>query len=300
MNKKSIIYIILTAFFFGTMEVASKLGGISFNAVQLVFLRFVIGGVMLLPFAIHELKKKQYKLSVSDFFYLLCLGIVCVCISMAMLQLGVKRINANLASIIISMNPLFTMIFAKFIVIEPFTKKKALVLTISFIGLLVVLNPATLVNGSVDPLGLLITLVAAIGFGLYTAMGKKRLAKLGGMVQNAFSFLLGSAVLLVFMLINGIPVVEGINMESLPVLLYLGICVTGLGYYCFLKAIAIAGPSNASVAFFIKPIVAPLAAWIVLKEPVTWNFIVGVIIILIGSYINMRPEKRKEQAYVNA
>lgn len=294
MNRKSIIYIVMTAFFFGTMEVASKLGAVSFNAVQLVFLRFVIGGVMLLPFAICDLKKKQYKLSVSDFFYLLCLGIVCVCISMAMLQLGVKRINANLASIIISMNPLFTMIFAKIIVNEAFTKKKATVVIISFIGLLVVLNPATLVNGLVNPLGILITLSAAIGFGLYTAMGKKRLAELGGMVQNSFSFLSGSAVLLVFMLINGIPIIEGINMESLPVLLYLGICVTGLGYYCFLKAIEMAGPSNASVAFFIKPIVAPLAAWIVLEEPVTWNFIVGVIIILIGSYINMRPEKRKE------
>ena len=42
MEKKSIIYIVLTAFFFGTLEVASKLGGASFNAIQLVFLRFMI------------------------------------------------------------------------------------------------------------------------------------------------------------------------------------------------------------------------------------------------------------------
>ena len=128
MEKKSIIYIVLTAFFFGTLEVASKLGGASFNAIQLVFLRFLIGGVMLLPFAIHDLKKRAYKLTKSDLLYLLGLGFICVCISMAMLQYGVKRINANLASIIISMNPLFTMIFARFLVGEPFTKKKALVL----------------------------------------------------------------------------------------------------------------------------------------------------------------------------
>ena len=287
-NRKSILYIVLTAFCFGTMEVASKLGGASFDSIQLVFLRFVIGGLILLPFAVHDLKKKNYRLTPSDWLYLLALGAVCVCISMAMFQIGVKRINANLASIIISMNPLFTMIFAKFIVDEPFTKKKALVLVISFAGLVIVVNPATLIGGTIDVTGLLITVGAAVSFGLYTAMGKKRIAKLGGMVENAVSFLLGSAVLLVFMAISGTPVLTGINTETLPVLLYLGICVTGIGYYAFLKAIELSGASNASIAFFIKPVVAPIAAWLVLGEAITWNFIAGVVVILIGSYINMR------------
>ena len=287
-NRKSILYIVLTAFCFGTMEVASKLGGASFDSIQLVFLPFVIGGLILLPFAVHDLKKKNYRLTPSDWLYLLALGAVCVCISMAMFQIGVKRINANLASIIISMNPLFTMIFAKFIVDEPFTKKKALVLVISFAGLVIVVNPATLIGGTIDVTGLLITVGAAVSFGLYTAMGKKRIAKLGGMVENAVSFLLGSAVLLVFMAISGTPVLAGINTETLPVLLYLGICVTGIGYYAFLKAIELSGASNASIAFFIKPVVAPIAAWLVLGEAITWNFIAGVVVILIGSYINMR------------
>ena len=287
-NRKSIFYIVLTALCFGTMEVASKLGGASFDSIQLVFLRFVIGGLILLPFAVHDLKKKNYRLTPSDWLYLLALGVVCVCISMAMFQIGVKRINANLASIIISMNPLFTMIFAKFIVDEPFTKKKALVLVISFAGLVIVVNPATLIGGTIDVTGLLITVGAAVSFGLYTAMGKKRIAKLGGMVENAVSFLLGSAVLLAFMAISGTPVLAGINTETLPVLLYLGICVTGIGYYAFLKAIELSGASNASIAFFIKPVVAPIAAWLVLGEAITWNFIAGVVVILIGSYINMR------------
>ena len=108
------------------------------------------------------------------------------------------------------------------------------------------------------------------------------------MVENAVSFLLGSAVLLAFMAISGTPVLAGINTETLPVLLYLGICVTGIGYYAFLKAIELSGASNASIAFFIKPVVAPIAAWLVLGEAITWNFIAGVVAILIGSYINMR------------
>ena len=72
--KKSYIYILAAAFLFSTMEVALKLAGVAFNAMQLTFLRFFIGGVCLLPFAVYDLKKRQYKLIPSDWLYLFFLG----------------------------------------------------------------------------------------------------------------------------------------------------------------------------------------------------------------------------------
>ncbi len=302
MNKKSILCVVLTAFCFGTMEAASKLGGLSFNPIQLVFLRFALGGLLLLPLAIADLKKRSCKLTVSDFVYLLILGIVCIG-SMALMQIGLRSIDANVASIIISMNPLFTMIFARFIVGEAFTRRKALVLAISFIGLLIVIDPRKLITGGLNARGLFITLLAAAAFGLYTAMGKKRLARIGGMAQNALTFLFGDVALLIVMLLTGIPVVQGITLQSLPVMLYLGIVVTAAGYYFFVKAIALAGPSNASIAFFIKPVLAPLVALVLLGEPITVNFVIGVVFILLGSYLKMLPEKpvkQEELAHVHA
>lgn len=295
MDKKSIFCVVMTAFCFGTMEAASKLGGLSFNAIQLVFLRFAIGGILLLPFAIADLKKRECRLVGSDIVYLFILGIVCIG-SMALMQIGLRSINANVASIIISMNPLFTMIFARFIVGEAFTRRKALVLLISFIGLLIVINPKNLIAGGINAQGLLITLLAAAAFGLYTALGKKRLAKIGGMAQNCLTFLFGDVALLIVMICTRIPVVEGITLQSLPVMLYLGIVVTAAGYFFFVKAIALSGPSNASIAFFIKPVLAPIVALIVLKEPITINFVIGVVFILIGSYLKMIPEKPTKEA----
>ena len=72
-------------------------------------------------------------------------------------------------------------------------------------------------------------------------------------------------------------------------LLYLGIFVTGLGYYFYMKAIELGGPSVASIAFFLKPVIAPILAFIVLGEPITANLIAGVLFILAGSYVNMAP-----------
>jgi drug/metabolite transporter (DMT)-like permease len=76
--KKFYIYVFLTGMLFGSMEVALKIGGATFNPIQLTFIRFLIGGLFLLPFAISDLRKKQIKLSKSDCGYLFTLGLICI------------------------------------------------------------------------------------------------------------------------------------------------------------------------------------------------------------------------------
>lgn len=289
--KKSFVFILAAAFLFGTMEVALKLAGSNFDAIQLTFLRFLIGGVFLFPFAIHDLKKRQYKLTKSDWLYLFLLGFVCICISMILFQLGVMRTNANLAAIIISTSPVFTMIFAQFIVNEKFTLMKSLVLLLNIIGLIIVANPVKLLRGNAAIDGILITLAASISFGLYTALGKKRIAQIGGIAQNSFSFILGSSVLLLVLLVKGGPIVKGIHANNIPLLLYLGILVTGIGYFCYIKAIELSGPSTASITFFIKPAFAPIIAFVVLKEAITINIILGVMFVLSGSLISIFADR---------
>ena len=284
--KKSFVYILAAAFLFGTMEVTLKLAGAAFGALQLTCLRFFIGGICLLPFALRDIKKRKLKLTAGDWLYLFLLGFVCICISMVLFQLGVMRTNANLAAIIISSSPVFTMIFAQFIVNEKFTIRKLIVLLLSLTGLVIVANPASLLHGKTAFDGILLTLAAAIAFGLYTAMGKKRIDKIGGLTQNSISFLLGSLALLISMLITKQPILKGIQPSSLPFIIYLGVFVTGLGYYCYIKAIELSGPSTASITFFIKPIFAPIIAFVVLKEVVTANLIIGIIFVLAGSLVN--------------
>lgn len=268
------------------MEVALKIAGTSFSAMQLTFLRFLIGGLCLLPFAILDLSKRHYELTPGDLLYLFILGFICICISMLLFQLGVMQTNANLAAVIISINPVFTMVFAQAIVQEKFTSKKAFVLILNVVGLLIAANPLTLLQSHVSITGILLTLAAAVSFGLYTALGKKRIDKIGGMAQNSIGFLFGSTAMAVMMLIMGQPVFSGIRMSSLPLLLYLGIFVTGIGYYCYNEAIEISGPSTASITFFIKPIFAPLIALMVLGESITPNLILGILFILAGSLLN--------------
>ncbi len=284
------IWVLLTALAFGTMEIALKIGGSAFTALQLTFLRFLIGGLFLLPFAIHDLKKRQYHLTKRDVGFITLLGFVNIVISMTLFQLSVMHTNANLAAVLISFNPMFTMIFAHFVANERFTRKKGIVLAICIFGLILVANPLNLAEGN-EPMGILMGLGASIAFGLYTALSKRCVGRLGGMTVNSLSFLTGAIMELIVLLAMGQPVIAGITTQTLPVLIYVSFVVTGFGYFCFMRAIERTGASTASYAFFIKPLIAIGLAALILSEAITWNIIVGSLIILGGCIFNAYKPK---------
>ena len=287
MPKKSILYIIITALCFGTMEVALKMGENSFTPLQINFLRFLIGGLLLLPMALKELKRRQIQLTVQDWAYMTLLGVLGISFSMSFFQIGVKYLNANTAAIIISCNPVFTMLFAHFLVHDRFTINKAIVLSICLVGLMFVANPFHLAEGN-TPKGFLYMLVAMISFALYSSLGNIKAQRLGGAIQTSIPFLIASVVNLFILIVLKEPIFSGITIKSCPVMLYTGFIVTGLGYFTYLGSIEMVGPSNASISFFLKPVVAVAAASLVLHEAITWNIVLGIAIILTGFCINMK------------
>ena len=292
MGKKEVLYIILTALLFSTMEVALKVAGNDLDPFQLTFIRFFMGGLFLLPFALKEMKQRRVRLNKSDVTYLFVLGIICICISMLFFQLAIMQANANLIAILISSNPVFTMIFAHFIVEDRFTRRKALVLVISLAGVAIVANPFHLGQGN-TLMGILFGVIASVTFGLYSAMGKLRIEKIGDVAQTSLSFLFGSFVMLFIMLFMGKPILSGIQPGHLPLILYLGIVVTGIGYYFYFEAIHMCGPSRASIVFFLKPVFAPVVALVFLREAITWNIILGIVFLLAGSILNMTKPRHK-------
>ena len=291
---KKYIWVLLTALAFGTMEIALKIGGGAFTALQLTFLRFLIGGIFLLPFAIHDLKKRQYHLTKKDIGYLCLLGFVNIVVSMTLFQLSVMNSNANLAAVLISINPMFTMIFAHFIVSEKFTVKKAIVLFICMTGLVLVANPFHLAEGN-SVKGILMGLGASASFGLYTALSKRCVGRIGGMTVNSASFLIGAMFELLILLAMNEPIISNIHADSIGEMLYTGLVVTGFGYFCFMRAIEKGGASTASYAFFIKPIIAMILAAIILSEAITWNIVLGIFIIVAGCIYNVYNPKAAKQ-----
>lgn len=289
--KKAYGFVVLTALLFSTMEVACKVAGNDLDPFQLTFLRFLIGGLILLPFGITEMKKKEIKLNRKDLLNLLCVGTIGIPVSMVLFQIGIMNCNASSASVMFSVNPLFTMVCAHLLTNEKVTKYRLAALAVGIIGLFFIIRPWDVQEGN-TAYGTVCLLLAAITFGFYTVAGKITSQKIGSVAQAAISFLMGSVVLLVVIIIAGKPVFDGIA-DNIPIVLYTGIFITGLGYYFYFTSIKLSDATTGSFAFFLKPALAPIIAVIVLGETILWNTFVGIGIILIASYMNIRYQKKK-------
>lgn len=291
--KKAYFFVVLTAFLFGTMEVACKAAGSQLDPFQLTFLRFAIGGLILLPFAVGELKKNSIKLSAKDVLTLAGVGALGIPLSMVFFQLGVMNSNAATASVLICINPFFTMVFAHFFTEEKLNRNKFIVLAIGLAGIVFMIKPWNIQEGN-TVLGIIYMLLAAIFFGAYTVAGKVSVQKMGIMAQTSISFILGSLILLIIILVTGKPVIEGVT-DNIVLVMYVGIFVTGMGYFSYFMAIKNSDAATGSLAFFIKPAIAPVMAVIFLKETILWNTYIGIALILAASYMNIRYQRKNNE-----
>lgn len=291
--KKVVIYICLTAFLFGTMEVSLKLAGSGMDSLQLTFLRFFIGGLFLIPFGVVEKKQRDPEITAKDFGWLLLVGIMGIPVSMLCFQLGVVRCNAATASSLICLNPIFTMVIAHIFTEEKMDKNKGAAFVIALVAAFFMIRPWDVQPGN-TPLGMGLMLIASVTFAAYTVMGKRSIGRIGTFAQTSISFILGSLVLLVIILFTHRPVIQGIA-ENWAAVLYVSFFVTGLGYMFYFLAIRYSDATTGSIAFFVKPAIAPVLAVMILHESVYWNTIVGIALLISASVITLVDTWRSRQ-----
>lgn len=308
--KKGYLYIALATFFFSSMEVALKLSAGNFNAIQLTFLRFLIGGIVLIPLAVNEMKKKNLKVRPADLGFFFLTGFICVVVSMILFQLSVVYAPASVVAVLFSCNSVFVVLFAYLFLRERIHKHTVISIIISLIGMAIIVNPLHFTGSAV---GVICAFGAAITFALYNVVGRTRSDRFGGITLTCMSFLCGCAEMLVIIalsnipniasgmkgaglsIFSAIPIFSGISLHNLPALLYVGICVTGLGYTFYFLAMEATSAATTSLVFYIKPVLAPIFALAILGEAITSQMMVGIVFIIIGSLIafipGIRPKK---------
>lgn len=308
--KKGYLYIALTTVLFSTMEIALKCISGSFNPIQLTLLRFLIGGLMLLPLALNTLKKRKVRLRLSDWLNFAFLGFICVVISMLLYQLAVINTKASVVAVLFSSNPLFVLIFAFLFLKEPIHKNHIVSLVLEIIGIVAIIDP---LNTKLSFAGIVFTMLSAVTFAFYGVAGKKKTAKFGGVVVTCFSFILGSLEMLILTLptrigavasvltahgmgqFANIPLFTGFTAGNILTFLYVAIGITGAGYAFYFLAMEYTSANTASLVFFFKPALAPLLALIILKETIPMNMVVGILFILGGSIASLLPSLLKQK-----
>ena len=242
--------------------------------------RVVLGAAVLMPFALrrgalHGLWQHRWPIAA----YAVCE----IAAPFTLISIGERYISSSLTAILIASMPLFVALLA--VRLSPADKPTGLRLLGLVIGLggVVALLGIDVAGRREELLGAALVLVATLGYAAAPIIVSRRLADLDPLGPVAASLTL-SAVALLPAVFASPP--HAIPASALWAIAVLGVVCTALGLIVFFQLIAKAGPSRASVITYINPLVAVLLGVMVLDEHLGPTSIVGLALILGGSWLS--------------
>lgn len=307
-RKKGYLLIALAAALYSTTEVALK--GLSgyFAPLQLTSERVLIGSMVLLPFALREIKRRSLRLTASDWRYFTVLGFLTVTLHMSLLQMAVMHMDASAAAAIYSGNPVFTVFAAHLLLREPLKKNHLLALGLEVTGILFILNPGHL---EISLRGFVEIISATMIFALYGTICKLRVEQLSSVVITCFALMIGSLCLLAVLLLGQlapvaalyrsmglelcaeVPLLSGFTLRSTLLMLYAGIFCAGIGMLLMAKIVECTSATEGSFVYLIKPILATLVAMAVFHEYISTNRAIGIGFFVLASMCVLLPALRE-------
>lgn len=302
--NRGYIFIFLATIFFSSMEVALKTVAHDFNPMQLTCTRFLVGGLLLIPFALRGLRQHGALVTAAAWKGFAWLGFLGLVVSMMFYQMSILYAPASMVSVLFSCNPVLVLAFAYLILRADIRPQHITALVMEVVAALIIIDP---LHTTLDPVGITLVLLSAATFALYAVLGKKQCARYSGVAVTCFSCLAASAEMVVLMLISHIPAVaDALQAAGLPMfaampffsgyttgnilnVLYICVFVTAGGYACYFMGMEATSAMQGSLVFFFKPVLAPILAMLILGEEIPWNMWAGISLMLVASVISLIP-----------
>ena len=211
---------------------------------------------------------------------------------------GMKWTAAGDASLIIPINPVFTVLLAAPMLGQKVTKRMAfgLLLGIVGVGAVVGWSPNTDIPFEHRLLGDAMIVLAALAWATNSNLTKIALEEDGiGTTEELVIWysIVGWIMLTPWMLAeiwgSGIPSPNTVELGSIA---YLGLFSTVLTYIWFARGIDRIGPTASASYVFLVPIFGVLSGWVLLDESIGASMLVGFVLIVMGVREVQRESER--------
>ena len=266
-----------------------KIGLQELSPVNLTIMRLFV--VCLVFLVLLPIKPEKFsKLQKKDILPIFLLGFLGVIVYHLGLNYGEQYISASAASLIIATIPIFVVILAAIFLEEKITSKIVLGIVLSLVGVVIIS-----IAGRPDAFleikyiyGALAVLTAALMGAGYTIAGKKMLQKYSALSLTVYAFLLGSLGLIPFVSSSLFEEVSALSITGWSAVIFLGLFSTTIAYVLWYVALEIKNASEISVYLYFIPILSTIISYILFRETITWLFIFGGALVIIGLYVVSR------------
>ncbi len=267
----------------GSSFMFNKLGIATVPPATLAAGRLVIGAAILLA-VVYARGSRLPRLGTAWWSFL-ALAVIGNVLPFYLISWGQKVVDSALAGILMAGMPLATLVLAHFLIAtEPMTRNRVVGFVLGFVGIVVLMGPATLkgVGGSLlQVVSELAILGGALCYALNTVLARL-LVKGNFLVSSAAVLLAASAVAVPFALTLDRPWTLTPSFSSVAAIVWLGIGPTAIATICYFRLISSAGATFMSLVNYLAPCVALFAGvWLMNEEPGP-NAYAGLVLILAG------------------
>jgi drug/metabolite transporter (DMT)-like permease len=278
-TRKSMIYFGLVGFLWGIPYLLMKVAVEDFPPAAVVAGRTLIGASILIPIAIY---RKKFNGAVLGFKFVAFYALLEMIGPWILITTAEQKISSGLAGLLVSTVPIFATIITSMRGDHSVWQfKRIFGIVVGFLGLILVVGIESL-TGSADLLSIVMVLIASVSYAYAVIMILSNLPLVDGIAIN------GLAMALTTIFWGPVAIAQwpsNISMNSALSLIALGVLSTAFAFILFFKLMEDIGPARGSLVTYVNTAVAVVLGVIILKEPLTAGILIGLPLVLVGSYL---------------
>lgn len=284
------IYIIFAVSAWGSLYVAGKIVLDYLPVTVLLSLRYIIGLSALL-FVSRRIKMD--KILKEDRKYIFLIGGIAYYLAVSLQLLGNYLSEASLSSLLNSINPILTVLFAALLLKEALTARKLASVALTILGAIIIIGGVS--RG--DLLGVAVNLGSVIAWSYGSIIMRKACTKYDALsvtiYSMAFGLLLALPTSMAELYVTKFSF-TGIPLSVIFLVLFIGIVCTAAALYSWNKGLSIIDAGTSSLFLPLQPVVSSVLGIFILGETLTINFILGSSLVLMGILYSVAPVKIKQ------
>ena len=281
-TKQARFSLILSMVSFGTL--APFVRNISVSSGELALYRAVLAALLIGSFLVITKQKTSFRALGKELYLLLFSG-VAMGFNWILLFEAYKYTTVAIATLSYYFAPVIVTLVCPLLFHEKLSKKQILCFVMSTLGLSLVIGITNLGRGGNDLRGITFGLGAAVLYATVILLNKF-IKGVTGIHRTFLQFLAAIVVLIPYVLFTG-----GVHLGNLDVtgwicLLIVGLVHTGITYCLYFTSLKELSGQEAAILSYMDPLVAVVIGVLVLKEPLSWQQLVGGLLILGFTLLN--------------
>jgi RarD protein len=281
-TKQARISLILSMVTFGTL--APFVRNISVASGELALYRALLAAALIGSFLLITKQKIPVR-SLGKELYLLLLSGVAMGFNWILLFEAYKYTTVAISTLSYYFAPVIVTVVCPFLFHEKITKKQILCFVMSTVGLALVAGIMDLGKGGNDAIGIAFGLGAAVLYATVVLLNKF-IKGVTGIHRTFLQFLAAVAVLIPYVLLTSGMHPENLNITGWGCLLIVGLVHTGITYCLYFTSLKEISGQEAAILSYMDPLVAVIIGVVVLREPLSWQQLIGGLLILGFTLLN--------------